>query len=143
MLNLEQMLKAHGHEVAVFSMQYPENLNSEWKGYWPSQMTTIKALVRPLGTSEVKDKYCKLLRDFKPEIVHLNNIHSQLSPVIAVLAHNYGARVVWTLHDYKLLCPRYDCLQNGKIICEECYTDKRAVLSHSCMKNSLLASVVA
>ena len=24
-LNLEQLLKAHGHEVAVFAMDYPEN----------------------------------------------------------------------------------------------------------------------
>jgi len=142
-LNLEELLKAHGHEVAVFSMQYPENLDSEWKNYWPSQMTVIKAFVRPLGTREVKDKFTKLLNDFKPEVVHLNNIHSQLSPVIGELAHNYGAKVVWTLHDYKLLCPRYDCLQNGRQICEECYTDKRGVLKHSCMKNSFIASIVA
>ncbi len=143
MLNLEQMLKAHGHEVAVFSMQYPENIASEWQRYWPSLMTILKAFTRPFGTSEVKDKFTKLLNDFKPEVVHLNNIHSQLSPIIAELSHQYGARVVWTLHDYKLLCPRYDCLQNGKQICEECYTDKNAVLKHSCMKNSLVASVVA
>ncbi len=142
-LNLEQLLKSHGHEVAMFSMQYPENLDSEWKSYWPSQMTTIKALVRPFGTSDVKDKFRRLLDDFKPEVVHLSNIHSQLSPVIAELSHNYGARVVWTLHDYKLLCPRYDCLQNGKQTCEECYTDKNGVLKHSCMKNSFLASIIA
>ncbi len=143
MLNLEQMLKSHGHEVAVFSMQFPENLNSEWDSYWPSQMTILKAFTRPLGTSEVKDKFTKLLNDFKPDVVHLNNIHSQLSPIIAELSHQFGARVVWTLHDYKLLCPRYDCLQNGKTICEECFNDKNAVLKHSCMKNSLVASLVA
>ena len=33
MLNLEKLLKAHGHEVAVFAMDYPENLDTPWKKY--------------------------------------------------------------------------------------------------------------
>lgn len=28
MLNLEQLLKQHGHEVAIFSMDYPDNLEN-------------------------------------------------------------------------------------------------------------------
>jgi glycosyltransferase involved in cell wall biosynthesis len=51
--------------------------------------------------------------------------------------------VVWTLHDYKLLCPRYDCLQNGKTICEKCFADKKQVIKNRCMKNSLAASGIA
>ena len=35
MLNLEQLLKAHGHEVAVFAMDYPENVESPWQKYFP------------------------------------------------------------------------------------------------------------
>lgn len=31
-LNLEQLLKAHGHEVAVFAMDYPENLKTHKGG---------------------------------------------------------------------------------------------------------------
>ena len=31
MLNLEQLLKEHGHEVAVFAMDYPENLETPGK----------------------------------------------------------------------------------------------------------------
>ena len=143
MLNLEQLLKTHGHEVAVFAMQYPENLPSEWSRYWPSEMTAVKALTRPFGDGEVKRKFTQLLDDFRPDVVHLNNIHTQLSPVIAEIAHQRGIRVVWTIHDSKLLCPRYDCLQNGKHLCKECFIDKRAVLRHACMKNSLPASVIA
>ena len=46
MLNLEQMLRSKGHEVAVFAMQYPENEQSEWTGYWPSDMSRLKAFTR-------------------------------------------------------------------------------------------------
>lgn len=142
-MNLEQLLRAHGHEVAVYAMQYPENLSSEWSKYWPANMSRLDALTRPFGAKQVIKGFSELIDDFKPEVVHLNNIHTQLSPVIAEIAHQRGIRVVWTLHDYKLLCPRYDCLQNGNSICEECFTDKKSVLRHSCMKNSKLASVIA
>jgi len=148
-LNLEQLLNKNGHEVAVFSMEYSENLETKYSKYFPSEIGFsigtgfIKAFTRPFGTSEVIKKFNQLLDDFKPDVVHLNNIHTQISPVVAELAHKRGVRVVWTLHDYKLLCPRYDCLCKGNDICEKCFSDKRHVLKNKCMKNSLLASVLA
>lgn len=143
MLNLEQLLKAHGHEVAVFAMDYPENENTSWKKYFPQNMSKLMAFTRPFGSREVRNKFGKLLDDFRPDVVHLNNIHTQLSPVIAELAHGRGIRTVWTLHDYKLLCPRYDCLRNGKEICKLCFNgDKTPCKTYRCMKGSRLASEI-
>lgn len=143
MLNLEKLLKAHGHEVAVFAMDYPENLDTPWKKYFPKNMSKLMAFTRPFGSHEVKSTFKKLLDDFKPDVVHLNNVHTQLSPVMAELAHQWGIKVVWTLHDYKLLCPRYDCLKNGNTICETCFNgDKKACLDNKCMKGSKLASFI-
>lgn len=143
MLNLEKLLKAHGHEVAIFAMDYPENLDTPWKKYFPKNMSKLMAFTRPFGSHEVKSTFKKLLDDFKPDVVHLNNIHTQLSPVMAELAHQRGIKVVWTLHDYKLLCPRYDCLKNGNTICETCFNgDKKACLDNKCMKGSKLASFI-
>lgn len=142
-INLEQLLKKHGHEVAVFAMDYPENMDTEWKRYFPKNMGKVMAFTRPFGSREVKDKFNRLLDDFCPDVVHLNNIHTQLSPVLAELAHGRGIRVVWTLHDYKLLCPRYDCLLNGRTVCETCFNgDKKACLDNKCMKGSRLASFI-
>lgn len=143
MLNLEKLLKAHGHEVAVFAMDYPENLDTPWKKYFPKNMSKLMAFTRPFGSHEVKSTFKKLLDDFKPDVVHLNNVHTQLSPVMVELAHQRGIKVVWTLHDYKLLCPRYDCLKNGNTICETCFNgDKKACLVNKCMKGSKLASFI-
>lgn len=141
LLNLEQLLKTHGHEVAVFAMQYPENLPSPWSKYWPSQMTSIKALIRPFGVKEVKDKFSSLLDDFQPDVVHLNNIHTQLSPIIAEIAHERGIRVVWTLHDTKLVCPAYTCQREGKW-CDECFADKKAVLKHRCLPGNIVGAFI-
>lgn len=120
-LNLEQLLRKHGHEVAVFAMDYPENIDTEWKRYFPKNMSKLMAFTRPFGSREVRGKFNRLLDVFRPDVVHLNNIHTQLSPVLAELAHKRGIKVVWTLHDYKLLCPRYDCLLSGDTICEACF----------------------
>lgn len=147
-IDLVELLKSHGHDVAVFAMQHPNTLQTSWNKYFPEEVkfgmgvSFFKAVMRPFGTVDVIQKFNALLDDFKPDIVHLNNIHSQLSPVIAELAHGRGIKVFWTLHDYKLLCPRYDCLQNGAI-CELCLENQHNVVKYKCLKNSYIASSIA
>lgn len=119
-MNLEQMLRKAGHEVAIFSQQYPDNEASPWSRYWPSEFkmkpsaTMLDSLLRPFGRGSVVSCFGKLLDDFRPDVVHLNNIHTQLSPVLAELAHQRGIRVVWTIHDSKLVCPCYTCNREGQ-----------------------------
>lgn len=145
-LNLERLLRDHGHDVAVYSMQYPDNLETSWNGYFASevnfQKNKLKGFLRIFGYAGVEKSFSRLLRDFKPDVVHFNNIHSYLSPAIVKLAFQSGAFVVWTMHDYKLVCPAYSCLKNGKI-CEDCFYDPAAVLKSRCMKGSLSASILA
>lgn len=150
-IELENLLKSAGHEVAFFSMTYPENLESSWNSYWPSEVAFspkkpaafFKAFRRPFGDGETVKKFTALLDDFKPDVLHLNNIHTQLSPVIAEIAHARGIKVVWTLHDYKLVCPAYTCYSSGKV-CEECIGgDKGTCTSKKCLKNNWLASKIA
>ena len=141
MMELERLLRSNGHEVAIFAMDYPENQSSEWSRYWPSNMSVIKAFSRPFGDSEVKRKFNALLDDFNPDVVHLNNIHTQLSPIIAEIAHERGIRVVWTLHDSKLVCPCYTCMRGGEW-CEDCFTSKTSVIKHRCLPGSLLGAMV-
>lgn len=149
-IELEKLLKADGHEVASFSMQHPENIESEYSEYFPSEIDFVKksikdvskAVLRPIYSKEVKSKFTALLKKFKPDIVHFNNIHSQLSPLIAQIAHKNKIPVVWTVHDFKVLCPSYNCMRDKKI-CELCFENKWNVVKYKCMKNSLPASLIA
>lgn len=148
-INLENLLKAKGHQVAVFAMQYDQNIASEYSSYFASEVSfaggigaKFNAAKRIFGLGDIKSQFSKILHNFKPDIVHLNNIHSYLSPVVAKMAKEFGAKVVWTLHDYKLLCPSYACLRNGKP-CELCFNDKSSILKHKCMKGSTVASILA
>lgn len=140
-MNLEEQLRNKGHEVAIYAMQYPENEASPWSKYWPKNMGAKEVFTRPFGSQEVKNGFTQLLDDFKPEVVHLNNIHTQLSPIVAQLAHERGIRVVWTLHDTKPVCPCYTCMRNGKW-CEECFTHPTSVIKHRCMPGSLPGAII-
>lgn len=148
-INLRKILEENGHEVAVFSMQFSQNIPSGYDNYYPSEVSfsggiknKLKAAARIFGIGDVKKQFLKLLKDFNPDVVHLHNIHSYISPVVAKLAKRHGCKVIWTMHDYKLACPSYSCLYNGKP-CELCLTDKMGVLKTRCMKGSLVASILA
>ena len=149
-IELEKLLKKNGHDVAVFAMQHQLNLQSEYSHFFPSEMdmnhmdlnNIFRSIIRPFGSFEVRNKFRSLLQQFKPDIVHLNNIHSHLSPVLAVIARKMNIPVVWTIHDHKFLCPRYDCVRDNRP-CELCFTSKYNVIRYKCMKNSLAASLIA
>ena len=149
-LNTEALLRENGVEAEVFAMKYPENLNARYQDLFAGEVSfgggmgnMVAAMRRTMGLGDVRARFEAVLDEYKPQVVHLHNIHSYLSPVVGELAHKRGIRVVWTLHDYKLLCPRYDCLLDGKP-CERCFMGaKHNVLVHRCMKGSLPASAVA
>ena len=99
-LQLKELLEKNGHKVAVFSMQHSDNMQSEFSKYWPGEVdfkkknlrNLIAGAFRPFGVPEVKNKWEQLLNDFKPDIIHFHNIHSQLSPVIAKIAKSKKIR---------------------------------------------------
>jgi len=149
-LSLENLLLSKGHEVAIFSSTHPLNSSSEWSSYFPTEIdlsnanpaNMVAAISRPFFSKEIKTKFLKLLDDFKPDVVHVHNIHSYLSPYIVQLAAKRGLKVVWTMHDYKLICPAYTCLRDGKV-CELCFHKKWPVLKYRCVKQSLKGSLLA
>lgn len=148
---LAQGLQQMGHEVHYFGMQHPDNVVARGEEkFLPRWMDfndlhrgeQLEAVARLFGVGEVRRLMCKALNQWKPQVVVLNNIHSYLSPIVAQLAKQRGCRVIWTLHDYKLLCPTYLLRCQGER-CEACLTRPSAVIARKCMKESLPASVLA
>lgn len=145
----ESLLEKSGHEVAIFAMSYPLNKKNQWALYFapkvefsnPSIKRKIEAAMRIFGGYQVQSQFALLLDRFKPDVVHLQNIHSYLSPVVAKIAHQRGIKVVWTLHDYKLVCPAYTCLRN-ELPCRLCLITKLSVLTEKCFNNSLSSSLM-
>ena len=127
-LNLEKGLKARGHSVAVFAMQHPMNLDSVWSEYWPKYVEyggklgiveQVCAAWRGVYSLEVRRKAEHLFREFRPDVVHLHSVHFHLTLAVVAAAKSLGLPVVWTLHDYRTVCPATHLLRHGEL-CEAC-----------------------
>ncbi len=60
---------------------------------------------------EIIDQRClELLEQFKPDIVHIGHLN-HLSTSLVSEAKRYGAPIIFTLHDYWLMCPRGQFMQ--------------------------------
>lgn len=149
-LNTASLLRAHGHEVRLYAMDYPDNLKLPDASGYASRVSfdgslpeKLKAVRRLMGKGDVRESFRKVMREFRPDVVHLHNIHSYLSPIIGEIAASMGVRVVWTMHDYKLICPAYSCRRPDGSNCELCFGGNLHVAHLRCMKGSYPASLIA
>jgi glycosyltransferase involved in cell wall biosynthesis len=122
-------LEAAGHEVGHFSTQHPENDASPWSDYFAPYLelgprTTLTsrekaiAVERMFWNTAAAQQFARLLRDFRPDIVHAHGIHRQISPSILVEARRAGVPIVQTLHDYHPICASGDLLLGGRCACD-------------------------
>lgn len=149
-INTRRLLLEHGHEVRVLAMSYPDNIVLPEQDSFPAEVRLfgslrdrVRGARRMLGLGDVRGSVRRALDEFRPDVVHMHNVHSYLSPLVAEEASKRGVKVVWTLHDYKPVCPSYSCRRPDGTICEECFSRPGAVVRHRCMKGSLAASLMA
>ena len=155
--NLADLLRSKRHEIAFFAMQDKRNLPDSNADLFVSHIdfkeiirrkdliAGLRVLGRVVYSREARTKFALMLDKFQPDIVHLQNIHSHISPSVIFEAKQRGLPIVWTLHDYRLICPNTHFLVDSTgEICEACGKGAyyQAVLKR-CKKGSFLASNVA
>lgn len=152
MLDLAQLQLQAGHTVEYFAMAHPHNLPSRYERHFPGNVELEPMPESLLGKVEGAGRLlfspasllgmARVVRDFKPDVVHLHNIYHQLSPSILRPLASRSIPAVMTLHDYKLACPTYRFLDKGQI-CEACLGGKyRQAVIHRCNRGSLAASTL-
>ena len=101
------------------------------------QLTLIQ---RTIWSNDTYKEFSRLLREEKPDLVHVHNTFMMISPSIYSACHQAGVPVVQTLHNYRLLCPGTNLFRGGKV-CEECIDHSllRGVL-HGCYRDSRAAT---
>jgi glycosyltransferase involved in cell wall biosynthesis len=117
---LGKALRELGHEVQYFGMEHPERIVGNNAESYTANMDFhshgAKRLLYPfriIYSREARIKLRKVLLDFQPEVVHLNNFNFQLTPSIIYEVRafekkqKYRTKLIYTAHDCQLLCPNH------------------------------------
>lgn len=151
MLNLAEELKAKGHEVQYFGMYDEKNTVGNSLGVTTQNMdfhaSKAERFLYPfkiIYSKEANKKLGKVLDDFKPDIVHMNNINFQLTPSVIYAVKQRKIPLVQTVHDYQMICPNHLLYSFHETKpCERCIKgSKFHCFRHSCIHGSKVKSLL-
>lgn len=155
---LGNILSIQGHKVQYFGMEHEgrcvgNEVNSYTKDmdfHNGSKFSKITYPIKTIYSIDARKKIRLVLDDFKPDVCHLNNFNYQLTPSIILeivkwrKQNNRKCKIVFTAHDYQLLCPNH-MLNNPNTHdnCEKCLSGKFSnCIKGKCVHGSTLKSII-
>ena len=136
---LGEYLFAHGHEVQYFGMEHEGRCvgnavnayTSDMDFHGGSKLAKLTYPVKTIYNSEARKQLRKVLDDFQPDVVHLNNFNYQLTPSIILEIVKWRkqagkhCKIIYTAHDGQLVCPNHLFKNpNTNELCEKCIDGK-------------------
>jgi glycosyltransferase involved in cell wall biosynthesis len=125
------MLRARGHDVTEYYLRN-DSIDAMSGLQLASRMMWSRPAVRELR---------QILRARRPQIVHFHNTFPLISPAAYYAARAENARVVQTLHNFRLCCPNALLFRDGSV-CEDCLG--KAIpwrgVAHKCYRDNYVAS---
>lgn len=132
---LGEYLMSQGHEVQYFGMEHEGRCvgncvnayTSDMDFHGGSKLSKLTYPIKTIYSTEARKKIRQVLDDFKPDVCHLNNFTYQLTPSIILeivkwrKQTGHECKIVFTAHDYNLVCPNH-MLNNPNTHenCEKC-----------------------
>ena len=132
---LGEYLVSQGHEVQYFGMEHEGRIvgnrvnayTADMDFHGGSKLSKLTYPIKTIYSSEARKKIRLVLDDFQPDVVHLNNFNYQLTPSIILeivkwrKSDNHRCKIIYTAHDYQLICPNHMLNNpNSKQNCEKC-----------------------
>lgn len=151
MLKLGDCLKNQGHQVEYFGMYDEKNTVSNSQNITTQNMdfhsSAVSRYLYPfkiIYSFEASKKIGQVLDEFKPDIVHMNNINFQLTPSIIYAVKKRGIPLVQTVHDYQMICPNHLFYSfNENKPCERCLGgSKLNCIKYNCIHDSKVKSIL-
>ncbi len=155
LFNLSALLSRHGVQVIPFAMHHPRNVATPYARYFVSHFdpdgtlgrlnlrTGLRSVARVIYSVEARRNIQRLIEDERPDIAHVHGVYHHLSPSVLYALKRSGIPVVFTLHEYKILCPNYLFLNRRGEVCELCEGRKFwHPIKERCLKGSLPASAL-
>jgi glycosyltransferase involved in cell wall biosynthesis len=108
------LLQNYGHEVELYRRH-----NDEIKDF--SKLRMAGLFLEPIWSPRSYREVSAMIERFKPDVIHCQNFFVLISPALFYAAARKHVPIIYTLRDYRLLCPIGWFLRDGQI-CEECLT---------------------
>ena len=127
------LLRARGHDVRQFTVHNDA----------VAAMGRLELARRTIWNRAAYDALRDAAAAHRADVVHFHNTLPLISPAGYRAAHDAGAAVVQTLHNYRLLCPTATFYRDGGV-CEDClgkFVPWPGVL-HKCYRDNRAASAV-
>lgn len=98
----EQSLLAETETVSLLTFQNRKG----WRGLVQTALSPWNFLAaRQLANA---------IRQFRPDVIHIHNLHYAIGPIAVRVAKRLGIPVVMTLHNYRLVCPSATLFHAGR-----------------------------
>ena len=151
---LGKELIRQGHEVQYFGMEHPDRVvgnnanayttNMDFHG--GSKLAKVTAPFKIIYSSEARRQIRKVLENFRPDVVHLNNINFQITPSILYEIKKFDKRIkiISTIHDPQWVCPNHTlingCTHEG---CDKCFGGNYiSCVKDNCIHGSKVRSIL-
>lgn len=130
-----EWLEKNDHEVQYFGMEHEGRCvgnrvnayTADMDFHSKSKLSLISNAIKTIYSKEARIQIRKVLDDFKPDVCHLNNFNYQLTPSIILEIVKWRkeaqrkCKIIYTAHDYQLVCPNHMCNNpNTHLNCEKC-----------------------
>ena len=154
-IKLGKYLESQGHEVQYFGLKNEKNTLTNRYNLYVSNLDLTKNNIKSalnayklIYSNEAKNKMKKLLDNYKPDLIILNNIEYHLTPSIILAIGNYkkrnkNAKLFYVAHDYQLICPSHGLFDTKLNVCEKCLKGNYwNCYKTKCLKKSRLKSLI-
>lgn len=133
--NEVELLRAHGHEVVEYRRS-----NREYKD--ANKGTLVKVAKNTVFNRTVYREVTKLIKTEKPDVIHVHNTFTVVSPAVYYAAQKAGVPVVQTIHNFRFFCINALMYREEKP-CELCAKGAlKPGIQHKCYHDSKLQSVL-
>ncbi len=155
---LGEYLDRHGHEVQYFGMEHKGRCvgnranayTSDMDFHKGSKLAKLSYPIKTIYSREARTQLRKVLEEFQPDVCHLNNFNYQLTPsvILEIVSWrrkaNRKCKIVFTAHDYQLVCPNHMCNNpNTHQNCEKCLRGSYLNCTKGkCIHGSIAKSIV-
>lgn len=150
MLNTTDLLRQHGHEVVHFALKWKDNMDSPQEKFFPESKETRKgfwASVENFYTYfyhfEAAQKLEELIKEEKPDLAQVHLFLGQITPSVLPVLKRHNIPVIFTIHEYRMVCPNYTFRNGHGEVCEQCKGQKFwKCITNKCCKDSYMLSTM-